>query len=296
VAIQTTRGHARTADPTISIVIPALNEARNLERVLPELPAVHQVVLVDGGSVDDTVEVARRLMPAVDVVQQTRRGKGNALVCGFAAATGDVVVMFDADGSADPAEIPAFVDALTAGADFAKGSRFRPGGGSHDITRFRGLGNRFLNIVTNLLLRTRYTDLCYGYNAFWREVLPQLALPSHLSPVGAGAMLWGDGFEIETVLNCRVVAAGLAVTEVPSIERSRFFGVSNLNAVRDGVRVLRTILAERRAARRGTVVELPDSPAGSDVRRIGPVTVDHQLPVLTPCGAQDYADALEQIA
>ncbi len=235
--------------PTITIVIPARNEARNLEVVLPKLPPVHQVVLVDGHSVDDTVATARRVMPTIDIVQQTRKGKGNALACGFAAATGDIIVMFDADGSADADEIPAFVQALVNGADVAKGSRYTEGGGSEDITLFRSLGNRFLNAATNTLLGSSYTDLCYGYNAFWRHLVYELDLPDHTQPPAAdGRMTWGDGFEIETVLNCRFFLGGHRIVEVPSVERNRIFGASNLNAIRDGFRVLRTILAERRHA------------------------------------------------
>ena len=149
------------------------------------------------------------MLPWVRAISQTRKGKGNAMACGFAAATGDVIVMFDADGSADPAEIPAFVSALVAGADFAKGSRFAPGGGSDDITLLRRSGNAGLNGVANALFGTSYTDLCYGYNAFWADLLPVLDLPDPATPAPADGMLWGDGFEIETVLNCRVAAAGL---------------------------------------------------------------------------------------
>ncbi|HEV7951659.1 MAG TPA: glycosyltransferase family 2 protein, partial [Glaciihabitans sp.] len=150
------------------------------------------------------------------------------------------------DGSADPAEIPAYVAALVGGADVAKGSRFCPGGGSEDITRFRQLGNHGLNFLTNVLLGTRYTDLCYGYNAFWSRILPQLDLPSPSLPTRAdGRMHWGDGFEIETVLNCRVAAAGMSIVEVPSVEKLRIHGESNLNAVTDGLRVLKTIFTER---------------------------------------------------
>jgi len=164
--------------PTVSIIIPARNEAKNLEVILPELPPVHQVILVDGHSVDGTIETALRVMPGIHVVQQTRKGKGNALACGFAEATGDIIVMFDADGSADAAEIAAYVDALESGADFAKGSRVLAAGGSEDITWLRDAGNKVLTGITNVLFRTRYTDLCYGYNAFWRDILPTLAIPS----------------------------------------------------------------------------------------------------------------------
>ncbi|MFY1652949.1 glycosyltransferase family 2 protein [Solwaraspora sp. WMMB762] len=239
--------HPRSTRPRVTIVIPALNEARNLERVLPTLPPVHEVIVVDGNSVDDTVETVRRLLPSARLVSQTRQGKGNALVCGFAEATGDVIVMFDADGSANAAEIPRFVDALASGADFAKGSRTCAGGGSADLTRLRGAGNSVLTLLTNLLFRVRFTDLCYGYNAFWVDVLPMMRLPSRL-PAGPNAC-WGDGFEIETVINCRVAAAGLTVREVPSFEENRVHGVSNLHAFRDGVRVLRTIFTEWRGRR-----------------------------------------------
>ena len=74
--------------PRVSVVVPTLNEARNLPHVFSRLPAdVHEVIVVDGHSVDDTIAVARRLRPDVRVVQQTRSGKGNALACGFEAAT-----------------------------------------------------------------------------------------------------------------------------------------------------------------------------------------------------------------
>lgn len=237
----------KSASPTVTIVVPARNEARNLEEILPALPLVHQVVLVDGHSVDGTIETAVRVLPSIEIVHQTRRGKGNALACGFAAATGDIIVMFDADGSADPAEIPRFIQALTDGADVAKGSRFVAGGGSEDITRIRRAGNFGLNLITNVLLGSRYTDLCYGYNAFWRRLVPQLELGDHRLPAGAdGRMTWGDGFEIETVLNCRFFLGGHTIVEVASVERPRIHGSSNLNAVSDGIRVLRTIIAERR--------------------------------------------------
>jgi glycosyltransferase involved in cell wall biosynthesis len=225
-------GRPSLASPRVSVVVPALNEARNLPHVLPRIPDVFEVLLVDGGSSDGTVEAARELLPNVRVLRQSGRGKGDALICGFGNAVGDIVVMLDADGSARPEEIPSFVEALVAGADFAKGSRFLPGGGSADITRLRALGNRMLTGLVNLLFGSRYSDLCYGFNAFWADVLDDLAVDA-------------EGFEIETQLNLRAVKCGLAVVEIPSFEDRRVHGVSNLNALRDGLRVLRTILRER---------------------------------------------------
>jgi len=269
----------RTTSPSVTIVVPARNEARNLEIVLPQLPAVHEVLVVDGHSTDDTVEVVRRVRPDARLLQQTRRGKGNALAVGFENATGDVVVMFDADGSADPAEIPAYVAALEAGADFAKGSRVIATGGSEDITWLRDAGNRGLTMVVNALFRTRYTDLCYGYNAFWRDVLPVVSVPS-----SEGAEpVWGDGFEIETLINCRIAAAGLAIHEVPSVEKSRIHGESNLNTFRDGWRVLTTIVRERRRPARAAVAPQAAVPA-ADVLPEGQRTDHVDLTVASATG------------
>lgn len=244
-----------TTRPRVSVVIPTLNEARNLPHVFARLPAdVHEVIIVDGCSVDDTVAVARRLRPDARIVLQSRKGKGNALACGFAAATGDVIAALDADGSADPAELERFVDALVAGGDFAKGTRFAAGGGSSDITVLRRVGNHLLSAVVNRLYGTRYSDLCYGFNVFWRCHVPVFALDPTAQPRPDGRPLWGDGFEIETLINIRVAKAGLAVVEVPSYEHARIHGTSNLSTVQDGIRVLRTIITERRRSRRGRPV------------------------------------------
>jgi glycosyltransferase involved in cell wall biosynthesis len=231
------------------VVVPTLNEARNLPHVFARLPVgLHEVIVVDGHSVDDTCAVALALRPDTRIVMQTRNGKGNALACGFAAATGEIIVMLDADGSADAEEIPAFVQALLDGADFAKGSRFAPGGGSSDLTRLRTWGNRLLMAMVNRTYRTTYSDLCYGFNVFWRRHLPVLRLDSTTPPPREGTKpLWGDGFEIETLIAIRVTVARLAVVEVPSFEHSRIHGASNLTAFSDGLRVLWTIFTERRA-------------------------------------------------
>jgi len=223
--------------PRISVVIPALNEAQNLCHVLPLIPpSVTEIILVDGHSTDNTIEVAQRLdstiRPAVHFIKQTGKGKGNALRDGFAACTGDIIVTLDADGSTDPREIPLFVEALLRGNDFAKGSRLILGGGSHDFTRLRRLGNGWLRGLVNVLFRARFSDLCYGYNAFWKYCLDYIEIDC-------------DGFEVETLLHLRILQAGLKIVEVASIEYRRIYGKSNLKAFRDGWRVLRTIVRER---------------------------------------------------
>src|SRR5262249_46592256 len=207
--------------PTVSVIIPARNEAANLPHVFGTLqPWVNEVVVVDGHSVDDTVAVTRALCPEAKVVSQPGTGKGDALRAGFAAATGDILVTIDADGSTDGAELIRFVSTLVAGADFAKGSRFSSSGGSDDITGVRRYGNRLLSILVNWMFGTHFTDLCYGYNAFWARHLDAIEVSS------------GPGFEVETLMSIRAAKAGLRIHEVPSHEGPRIFGASNLRAVR----------------------------------------------------------------
>ncbi|HEX4308007.1 MAG TPA: glycosyltransferase family 2 protein [Solirubrobacterales bacterium] len=224
----------RQREVKVSVVVPAMNEEKNIGAVLAKLPAgLHEVILVDGNSKDATIAVAQAACPRIRVVHQRGRGKGDALRAGFATVTGNAVVMLDADGSADPAEIPRFVAVLEAGADFAKGSRYLPGGGSDDITILRTSGNKVLSAAANVLHGTRFTDLCYGYNAFWVRCLPFISLDT-------------PGFEVETLINLRMASSGMQITEVPSYELQRVHGTSNLNTFRDGYRVLWTIFVESR--------------------------------------------------
>ncbi len=223
--------------PLISVVIPALNEARNLRHVLPLIPwFVHEIILVDGYSTDDTVTLVEQLRPTIrppiHIIMQTGKGKGDALRVGCAASTGDIIVTLDADGSADPREIPFFVEALMRGNDFAKGSRCILGGDSHDFTLLRRLGNYGLRKLVNMLFRARFSDLCYGYNAFWKSCLDYIEIDC-------------NGFEVETLIHLRAHKAHLKIIEVPSIEYRRIYGKSNLHAFSDGWSVLRTIMIER---------------------------------------------------
>jgi glycosyltransferase involved in cell wall biosynthesis len=219
--------------PRVSFVVPTLNEAKNLPWLLPRIPEwVHEVIIVDGRSTDDTVAVARRLREDVKVVMEPRRGKGAALQAGFRAATGDIIVMLDADGSMVPEEAIVFVSALMAGADLAKGSRFLQGAGTDDMSLFRMLGNWGLTQTVRLLYGGVFSDLCYGYMAFWTVHVPTLNCDC-------------DGFEIETLINVRALKNRLKIVEVASFEAPRISGLSNLRAIPDGWRVFKTILRER---------------------------------------------------
>lgn len=234
---------------SVSVVIPTLNEAMNLPWVIRRMPSyVDEVVIVDGRSHDHTVDVARALRDDVIVVDEQRKGKGVALRAGFAAASGDIIVMLDADGSMDPQEIGWFVSPLQHDYDFVKGSRYVTGGGSEDLTWLRSAGNRAFTWMANAVLRSNYSDLCYGYIAFRKECLEVLQLES-------------DGFEIETELIVRAARAGLRIAEVPSIELDRISGASNLQTFRDGWRVLGTL------ARECTLWEAPTAGARPEALR-----------------------------
>jgi glycosyltransferase involved in cell wall biosynthesis len=255
--------------PSASVVIPTLNEAENLRLLLPTIPAwIDQVIVVDGRSTDDTIEVAESFahdLP-IHVVLEKCKGKGAALRAGFAAAQGEIIIAIDADCSMHPCEIPLLIGALTAGADFAKGSRFIQGGGSADLSRFRSFGNRGLTQIVKMLYGGSFSDLCYGYFAFWRRYLPVI------NPTC-------DGFEVETFIKLRAIKARLRIAEVPSFETLRVHGASNLRAIPDGFRVLRTIMSERyasaQAAGDGFAIQDP-----RNLRRFGPAVA--AVPVVAP--------------
>lgn len=219
---------------TVSLIIPTLNEAENLPLVLAYIPFdwVDEVILVDGRSKDNTIEVAQSLLPEIKVIMENQPGKGAAMQAGYQAASGDILIVMDADGSNDPREIPRFIHALQQGADFVKGSRFAPQGGTTDMERLRQFGNWGFVKMVNLLFSTQFTDLLYGYHAFWRYCLDSIELTGF------------NGFEIDTALYLRAARAKLRIVDVPSFEGYRFHGDGKLKTFPDGWRVLKTILNE----------------------------------------------------
>jgi glycosyltransferase involved in cell wall biosynthesis len=256
---------SRPKTRSVSLVIPAKDEARNVAWVLRRLPPdVDEVILVDGYSTDDTVEVARAVCPRIIIAEEQAPGKGAAMRTGMELATGEVIVLIDADGSMDPRELYRYVEAAVE-CDLVKGSRFMGRGGSEDISPLRRLGNRMLLGLVNVLYGTRLTDLCYGYCAVRREALPALDLRA-------------DGFEIEAEMTARALRAGLRIGEVPSFEAPRRYGESHLRTMRDGWRVLRTLLVERFRPGRGIALPIPApaapvAPASAPVGAAPPASV-----------------------
>jgi glycosyltransferase involved in cell wall biosynthesis len=240
---------------SVSLVIPTLNEADGLREILPRLPdLISELIVVDGGSTDGSCAVVAELRPDALVLGQEGRGKGNAIKDGLAIARGDIIVTMDADGSMRPEDIPRFIERLLDGHDFVKGSRELPGAGSDDFTLVRRMGNTGLTWVANRIFGTHYTDLTFGFNAYWRRALRN---PECLA----------DGFQFEIQAAVRAGKAGLRTSEVSTHEDARVGGHSKLNAMSDGWKILKLIVGEahpRRVTELRSVVDFyltdPDEP------------------------------------
>jgi Glycosyltransferases involved in cell wall biogenesis len=231
-AEQLTLERMRQREITVSLVIPALNEADGLALILPSIPSlVSELIVVDGGSTDDTLQIIRRLYPSAVRIRQRGRGKGDALKAGLAAATGDIVVTMDADGSMNPDDIIPAVGALLDGCDFVKGSRALDGAGSGDFSPLHRFGNWALTALSNLVFDAGYTDITYGFNAYWRRVM-------------LNAETLSDGFEFEIQAAIRASRSGLMTAEVPCFEAPRAGGASKLSPLRDGWAIARILAVE----------------------------------------------------
>ena len=155
----------------VSVIFPTRNEEGCIGRVLREVPrqVVDEIIVIDGRSTDHTAEEAKaELRPTDKFVIQKGKGYGGAFREAFDIATGDVIIMMDADGSHDPKDIPAIVDKVERGYEYVMASRYAPGGRSDDDTFIRWFGNRFFTWLTNAVHSTRVTDSLYLYTAITR--------------------------------------------------------------------------------------------------------------------------------
>jgi glycosyltransferase involved in cell wall biosynthesis len=229
----------------ISIIIPAKNEEKNILNLLNQIPiSTYEIIVVDGNSIDDTFNVASKFSDTIKVVKQISKGKGAALSRGFNLSTGDFIIALDADGSNSPEEIYSFVQAYSDGYQLVKGSRYIEGGGSADITTFRSFGNLLLTKFVNTLFKTNWTDLAYGFVGISRDLLNQLDI-SNFDENTKSKFKYGKGFEIEALLCCRSIKKGAKIIEIPSFEKLRIYGSSNLRSIPDGFRALIAIIYER---------------------------------------------------
>lgn len=218
--------------PYISIVIPTLNEEKNIRSAIKGVKATmkgfnYEIIVVDKFSSDKTVEYSKALGARI---VYAGKGKGYGLRRGFAESKGDIIISMDADLSNRPNEIKLIVAGLETGYDICMGSRFITGGGSEDISFLRMFGNKFFVGLVNMIYHSNYTDMCYGYRGFRKKIIKRLGLKS-------------IGFGIETEISIKAKKAGLRILEVPSFEKRRGSGESNLRTFKDGYVILRTILS-----------------------------------------------------
>lgn len=217
--------------PTITVLICTLNEAENIPSVLPKIPAwVDEVLLVDGHSSDNTIVVAKKLRSNIIVLNQVRTGKDNAMMLGVQQAKGDIIITLDADGSNDPTEMQNFIDPLLNGYDFVKSSRFLL---THPraMPWHRCLGNRMLCWQVNLLFGTKFTDVCSGYNAFWKKAWDRMVYPTK--------------FGYEPLILIKAKRAGLKIYEITTHDKGRINGKSKLPSLQQGWGAFKAILIER---------------------------------------------------
>ncbi len=220
----------------MSIIVPTKNEAGNIKRLAKGIREVmdgqsYEMIVVDGRSTDGT-ERAVKSLKGVTLLHD-EAGKGSALIRGFAASKGSILIAMDADLSHRPEELKLLIAGIEAGYDMCSGSRYITGGGSDDITPVRWFGSKFFVILVNLLYGSHYTDMSYGYKAFTREAIRRMRLRE-------------PGLGIEADMHTRAAKIGLKVIEVPSFEKRRTYGKSNVPAIKAGIETLRTIFGNTR--------------------------------------------------
>lgn len=219
----------------LSVVIPAYNEEENIEEILVKTRATmetlqfpYEIIVVNDGSTDKTSFVAEK--HKVTVVSNGRnQGKAHALRMGLEKATGDILITMDADGSHRPEEIKKLIVPLLNGADVVMGSRFLGKRKKDAVKRLHIIGNHLFNLMIFILTKKRITDSQTGFRAFTRKVCKETEITS-------------KGYEVETELTVKALRNGYSVQEEQITCEKRREGCSHLNPLRDGIKILKTII------------------------------------------------------
>jgi glycosyltransferase involved in cell wall biosynthesis len=217
--------------PTSTLVLPTLNEIEAVRVIIPQIKRdwVNEIVCVDGGSTDGTVEFLRA--QGLTVHSQEKRGYGSAMAFGLQQAKGDIVVEFTPDGNSIPEDIPRIIAKVNEGYDLVVGSRYLKGARSDDDDWLTALGNWLFTAVVNLLFRARFTDVLVGFRAYRR----QQALTLNLDATG---LSW------PCQSSMRFARAGLRVTEIPANEPHRIGGERKMRPFKTGWEIVKLILRD----------------------------------------------------
>jgi glycosyltransferase (TIGR04182 family) len=212
----------------VCIFIPTLNESRTIGQIIDEFRSLgfSDILVIDGHSKDGTAEIARERR--VNVVLQTGKGKGQAVIQSFDLIDSEYVIMIDGDGTYLPSEVYLLLDALEKGAGHVIGNRFaNPGKGA--FTRLNSIGNKLLNKLFGFAYGEWLDDILSGYRGFTKDTIQKMALTQ-------------KGFEIETEITVECVRNEVDIKVVPITYLPRHGeGDTKLNPVRDGFRIMRTI-------------------------------------------------------
>ena len=224
------------ASPTVSVIVPAKDEARTIADVLDrlaQLPFATEVIVVDDGSVDDTAAIVSAHGGARLLRHERNQGKGAAVRTGIAASTGDFVVIQDADLEYDPSDLPKLMDPLFRGvADVVFGTRLRGGEPQRAHLFWHYLGNRFLSLLTNVLYNTTISDMEVGYKAFRGDLIRAIPLVS-------------DDFRFEPEITAKVLRRGVRLYEVPISYYGRTYEEGKKITWRDGIHAVAALIRFR---------------------------------------------------
>lgn len=215
----------------ITLLAPTLNEIEAVRVVLPKIKKewVDEIIVIDGGSTDGTVEYCQN--NGYLVHRQKGRGYGNGMRDGYSVAQGDIVIEFPPDGNSPPERIPDIIKKINEGYDFVVASRYKAGAKSYDDDLLTAVGNKIFTFLVNLLFGANYTDVLIGFRAYRRESFSKLKMT-------AAGLDWSVQMPIQ------FAKVGFKIAEIPVDEPKRIGGQRKMSPFKTGWKILKIIIKE----------------------------------------------------